>query len=820
MSDLPASEAKRAGRSRDAAPPSSDKSAVLNQFTDRLFRARSKDDVYEAALNSICDALDCERASILLFDADGAMQFVAWRGLSEAYRQAVSGHSPWVQGQRDAEPVLVEDVELADEPEALKEVILRENVRSLAFIPLTAAGGVVGKFMIYHDQPRRFSDREVELAVTIGRQLGFSLERLHAEDALRRERELLQSIIDRIPVMITVYEPRRALLRFNREFEQVLGWTSEQAADVPMMERLLPAEDLRDRVRAFMDACPESWLDVPMVTREGARVETSWANVRLSDETQVGIGIDITARKQGEAALRRYGTRMDVLNRIMRTLSRDLDLDRIVQEATDSATHLTGAKFGAFFYNVLDEDGERYQLFTLSGAAREDFEGFGLPRNTDLFGPTFRGEEVIRLDDVHLDPRYGQSAPHFGMPKGHLPVVSYLAAPVVSRSGEVHGGLFFGHDQPGAFTQEDEDLVSAIAAQTATAMDNAGLLAAKQREIEHRRQAEFAAQRLAAIVESSEDAILGKDLNGIITSWNAGAERLLGYSADEVVGKSVMMLVPTDRLQEEARILAKIRAGERIAPFETVRRCKSGDELPVSLSVSPLRDSGGRIIGASTIARDITERREAEARRELLLREMDHRIKNLFTLAGGLVTLSARQATDPAHLANVVRERLASLARAHSLTADRGEVGPTTLHTLIATILSPYDGEGGRVVIEGPDVRLCGEAVTGLAMVLHELATNAAKYGGLSTDAGHIKVACVQRGDRFDLIWTEHGGPGVTHDAADGFGSKLIGATVKGQLSGEIIREWRQEGLVVRISAPCDRLTAGETQAPDQTRDA
>ena len=809
MSDLmPASEAQRDGRADDA------RAATLYQFTDRLFRARSTEDIYDAALSTICDALNCERASILLFDAEGTMQFVAWRGLSEAYREAVSGHTPWSRGQHGAEPILVEDIKTADEPEALKDVILKEDVRSLAFIPLTAAGGVVGKFMIYHDQPRRFSDEEVELAVIIGRQLGFSLERVHAEEALHRERELLQSIIDRIPVMITVYEPRHALLRFNREFEQVLGWTSDQAADVPMMERLLPAADLRDRVRAFMDACPEAWLDVPMVTREGARVETSWANVRLSDHTQVGIGIDITGRKQAEAALRRYATRMDVLNRIMRTLSSDLNLDRIVQEATDSATHLTGARFGAFFYNVLDDDGEHYRLFTLSGAAREEFKGFGLPRNTDLFGPTFRGEEVIRIDDVHLDPRYGQSAPHFGMPRGHLPVVSYLAAPVVSRSGQVHGGLFFGHDQPGAFTQEDEDLVSAIAAQTATAMDNAALLAAKQREIEHRRQAEFAAQRLAAIVESSEDAILGKDLNGLITSWNAAAERLLGYRAEDVVGKSMMMLIPTDRLEEEARILAKIRAGERIPPFETVRLCKSGDELPVSLSVSPVRNADGAIVGASTIARDITERREAEVRQDLLLREMDHRIKNLFTLAGGLVTLSARQAADPAQLADVVRERLASLARAHSLTAGRGEVGATTLHTLIAAILSPYEGGAGRVAIEGPDVALCGEAVTGLAMVLHELATNAAKYGALSADAGHIKVISIQHGDRFELIWTERGGPAVIPDVEEGFGSKLIGATVKGQLSGEIAREWRRDGLVVRISVSCERLMAGAAPKP------
>ncbi len=812
MSEIP--EKNSTGEPRAVVKGPDDGAEILSRFTDRLFRAGSYSDVYDAALSTICEALSCGRASILLFDADGSMQFVAWRGLSAAYRDAVAGHSPWSRGEREAKPILVADIELADEPEALRAAVLRENVRSLAFIPLTAAGGVTGKFMVYDDQPRLFSDRETALAVMIGRQLSFALERLQAEAALQRERELLQSIIDRIPVMITVYDPGQALLRFNRAFEDVLGWSGDEAAGVPMMERLLPAADLRDRVREFMDACPESWMDVPMTTRAGARVETSWANVRLSDHTQVGIGIDITKRKEDEAALRRYASRMNALNRVMRTLSSDLDLDRIVQEATDSATHLTGAKFGAFFYNVVDDDGERYRLFALSGAAREDFEGFGLPRSTDLFGPTFRGEETVRCDDVHLDPRYGQRAPHFGMPKGHLPVVSYLAVPVVSRSGEVHGGLFFGHDQPGVFSPEDETLVSAIAAQTATAMDNAALLAAKQREIEHRRRADFAAQRLAAIVESSEDAILTKDLNGVITSWNAGAERLLGYRADDVLGKSMMMLIPTDRLEEEARILAKIRAGERVPTFETVRLCKNGDELPVSLSVSPLRDSDGLIIGASTIARDITERREAEARQDLLLREMDHRVKNLFTLAGGLVSLSARRATDPAELVSAVRERLASLARAHSLTAARGEVGTSTLHALIATVLSPYDGEGDRVAIDGPDVTLCGEAVTALAMVLHELATNAAKYGALSVDGGRIDVTCIERDDHLDLIWAERGGPGVTVDAEAGFGSTLIGATIKRQLSGDIVREWRPEGLVVRISVSCERLTAGTAQQP------
>src|SRR5205085_5080573 len=131
-----------------------------------------------------------------------------------------------------------------------------------------------------------------------------------------------------------------------------------------------------------------------------------------------------------------------------------LNLENIVQTVTDAATDLSGAKFGAFFYNVIDAQGERYTLYTLSGVPRSAFERFPLPRNTALFEPTFRGLGVIRSDDIRKDPRYGKTPPHHGMPQGHLPVVSYLAVPVVSRSGEVHGGLFFGHDRPGVFTDD------------------------------------------------------------------------------------------------------------------------------------------------------------------------------------------------------------------------------------------------------------------------------------------------------------------------------------------------------------------------------
>jgi PAS domain S-box-containing protein len=172
------------------------------------------------------------------------------------------------------------------------------------------------------------------------------------------------------------------------------------------------------------------------------------------------------------------------------------------------------------------------------------------------------------------------------------------------------------------------------------------------------------AQRLAAIVESSDDAILAKDLDGTIITWNSGAERLFGYTADEAIGKPVAMLIPDDRADEEPTILARIRAGERIDHYETIRRRKDGSLIDISLSVSPIRGRDGRVIGASKIARDITERRRAEEQQQLLIKEMDHRVKNLFTIAGSVLSLSARSAKTVADLVSSVSSRLHALAQA------------------------------------------------------------------------------------------------------------------------------------------------------------
>jgi two-component sensor histidine kinase/integral membrane sensor domain MASE1 len=201
-----------------------------------------------------------------------------------------------------------------------------------------------------------------------------------------------------------------------------------------------------------------------------------------------------SALRESERRLRDETEALEVLNRTGAAIAAELDLDKAVQLVTDAGVSLCGAQFGAFFYNVVEEGvgdaGESYMLFALSGAPREAFERFGQPRNTEVFAPTFGGEGPVRVPDITKDPRYGHNPPHAGMPRGHLPVRSYLAAPVRSRSGDVIGGLFFGHPTAGVFTERAERLIVGLAAQAAIAIDNARLYQAAQREIEERRRAE------------------------------------------------------------------------------------------------------------------------------------------------------------------------------------------------------------------------------------------------------------------------------------------------------------------------------------------
>ena len=215
----------------------------------------------------------------------------------------------------------------------------------------------------------------------------------------------------------------------------------------------------------------------------------------------IGVLQDVTARKLEQLALAEEAETLEILNRTGAAVASELDIGSVVQIVTDAGVQITGAEFGAFFYNVIAESGEQYMLYTLSGVEREKFSQFPMPRNTHVFAPTFKGEGVVRSDDITKDPRYGKNDPHFGMPKGHLPVRSYLSVPVTSRSGEVIGGLFFGHSQPGIFAPRDERVLVGIAAQAAVAIDNGRLYQRAQRDLAEKQKAEEALRALTTELE-------------------------------------------------------------------------------------------------------------------------------------------------------------------------------------------------------------------------------------------------------------------------------------------------------------------------------
>ncbi|MGD9762854.1 MAG: PAS domain S-box protein [Candidatus Binatia bacterium] len=275
---------------------------------------------------------------------------------------------------------------------------------------------------------------------------------------------------------------------WNRGAERLFGYTADEMVGRSIM-RIVPSERSQD-VQTILAAMSRGerveHFETERVCKDGRRISVSLTVSPIRDSAGRIIGAskiarDVTERKRVEGERRAALRELSTLYRIGQTVYAELDRQRLLQTITDAATDLSGAQFGAFFYNSVDERGDQYLLYTLSGAPREAFEKFGAPRITQIFAPTFAGQGVVRLDDVRRDPRYGHNAPHRGVPEGHLPVTSYLAVPVSGRTGEVFGGLFLGHPEPGVFSEAAERIVVALANQAAIALDNARLYEAEQR---------------------------------------------------------------------------------------------------------------------------------------------------------------------------------------------------------------------------------------------------------------------------------------------------------------------------------------------------
>ncbi|MPW18831.1 response regulator [Paraburkholderia sp. CNPSo 3157] len=402
-------------------------------------------------------------------------------------------------------------------------------------------------------------------------------------------------------------------------------------------------------------------------------------------------------RRETGDRLREESRTLEMLNRIGTAVAAELDLNRAVQIVVDAATELTGAAFGAFFHNVRDDKGGSYMLYTLSGVPKDTFAKFPMPRNTGVFAPTFKGEGIVRIDDVTKDPRYGHNPPHRGMPEGHLEVRSYLAAPVLSRTGEVLGGLFFGHPKPGVFTARAERIVEGIAAQAATAIDNARLYQAAQREIDERTKAEEALRELnetleARVAEAVADrdrlwdfieellVVVGFDgeLQRVSPSWT----RLLGHDMNWLAQQSYFALIHHDDLAMVNIYIGDLRRTGMPVRFESRLKHIDGSWRWIAWTFS-LDPDTKRIHG---VGRDVTSDRETqEALRHAeealrVAQKMEaignltggvaHDFNNLLQVIGGNLQLLADDVAGSERPAQRVRNALAGVARGAKLASQ------------------------------------------------------------------------------------------------------------------------------------------------------
>lgn len=498
----------------------------------------------------------------------------------------------------------------------------------------------------------------------------------------------LAAIVESSDDAIVSKDLEGTITSWNRAAERLFGYEAGEIIGKPILT-LIPSDrwseenDILARIRRGDRV---EHFETVRRRKDGSLVDVSLtiSPILRADGSVAGaskIARDIGERKRSDAKLARQAEQLAALNRAAIVVSQDLDLDRIVQAVTDIATALSGARFGAFFYNVLDDSGESYLLFSLSGAPREAFENFGMPRNTMLFDATFRGEGIIRSDDIRRDPRYGQNPPHLGMPAGHLAVVSYLAVPVVSASGQVHGGLFFGHENEGVFDESVEGLVAGIAAHAAVAMDNA-------------------------------------------------------------------------RLHDEAR-------------------------------------------------REIEQRTRAEAATELLLHELQHRVKNTLAMVQAIASQTFLGA--PAREREAFEDRVSALAAAHDLLTRHNWNKVSAVEVARRALRIFGEIRPGRIAADGPDAMLPAGKALLIAMALHELGTNAVKYGALSNDAGNVALRWeTETRDAREWVnfsWTEAGGPPVVPPARRGFGSRMVERALRSE-RGEAEISFEPDGVQCRISLP------------------
>jgi PAS domain S-box-containing protein len=533
-------------------------------------------------------------------------------------------------------------------------------------MPLVKEGRLTALMAIHDRVPRHWQDHELALLREVTERSWAHIERVRSQMAASETAERLRLATEAASIGTWDFDLLANRLSWDTRCKSLFGLDddTEVSYEDTFLRGLHPRD--RDRTHAAVLAALESatsHFEAEYRTIGIKDGQKRWIAANGAVHVEDGVPVRFIGTVRDITAVKTTERHLKIVNDTGASVAAERDLDTIVQTVTDAGVELSGAGFGAFFYNVLDDRGGSYMLYALSGAAPDAFNRYPMPRATDVFKPTFVGEGVVRSDDILADPRYGRNAPYHGMPKGHLPVRSYLAVPVVSRSGEVLGGLFFGHPETARFGPQHEAALLGIAGHAATAIDNARLFRKVELELSERRRAEAALQALNATLEER--------VAQEVTERNKAEEQLRQAQKMEAVGQLTGGIA-----HDFNNMLAVIIGGLNILQ----RRLAKGD-TDIGRFVEGAMDAAQR-------AANLVQRLLAFSRRQPLAPEP----LNANRMIGGMSELLMRTLGETIHLETVLAAGL------WQISVDAGQLESAILNLCVnARDAMPA---GGRLTIE------------------------------------------------------------------------------------------------------------------------
>ena len=747
--------------------------AALHELTDRLHHAKTLEAAHEAALTAITAAMPCDRAAILLLDDRREMRFVAAKGLSETYRQAADGHSPWSPDETAPRPVFIPDVENCDLGPDLQAAIRQERVRALAFFPLIHAGRLVGKFMAYADHPRELFPLETEIGMAIGRQLGFAVDRIRGEaerarmdQDLRESEARFRSLVSLSSDWFWEQDENFRYTEFSSSVVDLAG--SSVASHIGKTRWELPAVGVSE----------EQWAE-HRAALERHEPFRDFEYRRINERGEV-IWMTVSGDPVHDAAGRFAGYRGTGRNITFRRRAEEM-------RRTEEARYRTALKVGRMASWEADFV---EQSRTWSPEAIELF-GLSLPSGKGFVGST--GDELRQA--IHPEDRHRLDRYHELIQTQDEIDASYR---IVLPGGSIRH--LAGRGQVTARCPDGRPwvLVNIVADVTDRAQ-------AEERSLERARELEAAKAKYQALVEASAQVEWSAAPDGTIVNDSPTWRAFTGQSFDQWRGTGWLDAVhPADRERTEAAWQAAIATGSVYDVDYRVRHVGGKYRWTRARGV-PLRDANGSIIEWVGVSEDITDLKQREEHLEVVMWELSHRTKNLLSVIQSIArrTLSAK-ADSPE--VRAFTERLQGLALSHDLLV-RGNWHGASLQDLVLTHLGPFGPLNPQTVsVEGPPISVTPAIAQSIGLAIHELATNAAKYGALSTIGGTLKITWSEVESLgqplFSLTWHETPNSPAQEALVTGFGKTLLQRIAASSVGGTSDYRIDPTGVVWTLTAP------------------